>query len=1186
MKKEPQTAKSNQASRNHSNSSLILFDSLGGPESPNTNPVADKSQEEPVKIPTASLNTDRKEALSFKSMQTPTQTLTPTIIANSAELPNGINAGAIPTVLPAALPSELATTHVKRAVLSQHSNLIEEARQNTLNAKHMLQEAKATQTVLMNTVEFQGDYQRNIKQSIEALERRLRDYERLTTASEQQRKQIEAIKAQLLASKSQPVTDESEEKATNQATAQAQYAALSRLQSEIQANNQGLAEQRQQCEQATLRAEQEIAQCAQIRKQLESAILASPISPADAQVEPNQALSPEFKTTVEIAIAKVAELTEQAEQFANTARNGLKIASDCQNSLNILYPVIETIQSTLTTNEQEHQLFRSDLIQLQQGVDAQQNSLGSMQTTIATLELGLQNFAAEHANEEQDCIRAQQTQAIATMLEEAKSTQKRLSQLLELNNTVSERINQADQQLEQTAKQQSSTNDKQAQTMQTQQSQQTQYQQLLDQIHAGQTDLAQQFTQTQQLVTQIEQLCDTDGKHRHAILTALKDTRQHKRSLARTQMELEQRQQAQQQLVEQLKALQDCLLDDRQAANALLMVLREHQEHFAEQGPALTQQQREMHEGLQAIERALTQASNAQDQLHEMQQGVQQFVANQSQQGSQLLKQLQQCLAQAEGNHTQAQSDHKQAQDDHQSVEQLQALVDRQVNQSKDERLTIQATLEQLQTQTLENQQSTKDLRYAATELGYLKQQCEELIQTSWTQTEQFTAQSKTIEGSIVTLERLTLLSETSLSRQGEQELAFDELHKTVNSSLVDLNSRIKQLTDIHAQVQQQLGQLSQTEQRLQNDREQGQVLQSELSQTMQKVHARYTENERKEDQLVQLQQSFDEQLVSQQQLLAEQQGQLSDQAELISTQSVALTRVDSAVNESRASIETIESIRRKAQQSFAHLSQQKDKIDGLIERFTLEHNQQQQQLKTQHQLFADMQDYVIKLEQGSKAVDEFEVWRQTTTSKIQDQLITIDDYQQRAFGAAQRAQAREHQLDQQLAAVNEHLLQVKEQTRLLEQSRQQDAEQRHLLHAQAQTQQQQQTQLMSALEVVQGKQEQLEQLLSSANLNFREHGLATKETQMANRETKLLLGDVRRELSMLHDQASSRVNDRVAEQRLQTLENQIGHERSERAELATRHSDAKVADRVRDQGLDTTDLTQPKGYVPSSFML
>jgi len=858
--------------------------------------------------------------------------------------------------------------------------------------------------------------------------------------------------------------------------------------------------------------QQQLDACAQIRKDIDSK---------------EQHIEEEIKQFQD----SIQQVSNQACAYITQSEESLALSREAQSHYIALSREMGALKQELSQHQKNASSLNADIQSANQAITLNKIAVEALTNDMVSLKSNLR--LTKKSTHIDNSAESREMAKVESLLAETQNAHKRINQLLHINNTVSDRISKIDQAIYNKSQHQDQVAAKQSKACDDIEEQKEACRRLIEQANRSHTLIVNACKKTTMLADQIETLTEDEKKQRNAILAALKENRHQKSSLSKLQALLENTHQQQLTTIEELhEAHLKLVADDQQTQQQLALVdaqlikleklvpeLHSKGDEFAQMGHALRNMldnNASSNQELQALQHQIT----CYFKDHKRQQAVQQDEI-------QLQLKAQQDLTQA-------------TEQQHIRLHQVDLDINNHLATLKTQAQAIDAKIEELASHHSHAQILAKDIDFSTTQLGYLKQQVDELLQNSIQQTRDAKQQHQAVATGLQQLDKLRDATEKAMVTQQAQEENLDQLNILANKALETLNQKLDRFSQIQDQcddqhkntkvLQDTIGQLATQQQKQQTD----------SSATLVDVKTHLERAQDLHDNLQELERKVFDHAERQATTLAIQSEQIDEQNKLIISQSALLDKVDTTHLETLESLKNIEDVRKKAQQSFAHLSTQKNKIDGAFNKAAASLESQAKKVEAQDALLSKTSQLASQLEHALGQNKAFEAWQQEIKQSIQEKLVKIDEYQSRAFQAQQTARVREKELEAQHQAFEAKFSSMTQLIQNLEATRHEEAQYRDELKALVRQQEQQQRALEQEFTSSRDRHQQLSDSLEEADLLSRENKVATKETQMANRETKLILQEIRREINSVKPVQSRDTASWASESRLEALEKQL----------------------------------------------
>lgn len=1030
--------------------------------------------------------------------------------------------------------------------LEANQALNKQALDDAHTANQILKETKATQLAIVKTLESATQQNQQATDQMATIEAGLGKCERLLRESTFIKHEIEKIHTKLETQQDVPVLEE------KMSEINSLIQTLENSKENIKQTELEISKIAQDSETKRAEIENELLSCSTLRQKIETAH-----TPLQEDIDKSKAL--------------IQEMTSQALDFIKSSEESLNKSKEKQTSYIAVSRDINLLRKDIEEQKRKTAYLSLDIESANKAIALNKTAVESLTNDMLNIKsnLRLAKKSTLISNNESGPEVSEPFEGVATtedlkkLLDDTRTAHKRVTQLLDLNNSINDRMTKIDRSVSSNLADQQALSQEQREALKNIQDQRETCKRLIEQASRSHNLIVSTCKKTSALAEQIEETTMAEQHHRQAILAALKDGRSQKKSLSELQQQLELTHQRQLESLTELENAQKALAEQEQQNHSQLELLTAGTTTITRLTPQLEAHSKEVSVMVNELRKALQQNNEKSEALRDLQSTISSTFAQHKQEQQNLQKNI---LTQLE-DHATATKDINEQQ---LRLNSLETDFSQHISHMNELSKDIQQKMQDLARQHSLNDSLAKDIDFSKTELRYLKEQCDQLLKECIEQSRVGKKQELITSKSIETLAKIEKAVSESISVQKQQEEGLDQLNALVSSALNDLNAKFDQFQQIAQQTQYQQKNTEALQGTIESARTEQSRLHKQIEQALGQIRGHLQEVIGKEDKITSLEQTLIVQGQKQAASLQDQHKQIQEQNKVIETQHKLLKDVDDTHQKTQKAIETIEEIRLKAQQSFAHLGAQKTKFDQAFAQSFQKLQHQEAQQQKQEQLMKDAESLLEKLSASNEKTNAFTLWQKDVTQSINEKIAKIDDYQSRAFQAQQSAQAREKELEAQCNECQHRLEHLQSLMESLDATRVEEAQYRDELRALVHQQEQQQKAVDAQLEVSQEQHMQLSRSLEDAQLMFRENKLATKETQMANRETKLILQEIRRELAGMRESGSISPKNKgqtESEKRIEALESQLTRSESSEEE-------------------QSAEEQKPTRYKPSSFML
>ncbi|HCK92361.1 MAG TPA: hypothetical protein DHW71_05210 [Gammaproteobacteria bacterium] len=827
-------------------------------------------------------------------------------------------------------------------------------------------------------------------------------------------------------------------------------------------------------------------------------------------------------------------IVKEAQDIIEVSKNSLEQSKNGQSSYLALSREINALREEFQKHKKNTSTLTHDLESANKAIALNKVAVEALTSDMNNIKLDIKTTAKStvFTAKEQD----ENRKAMEKLLDDTKSAHKRMNQLLQLNNAVNDRLTKIDSTVASNANRQDVISREQQQALVDIQEQREACKRLIDQATRSHALIVAACKKTSQLAEQIDTTTKEEKEYKDIIINALKDLDDKKGEYTDLQDQILSAQNKQLQAIEELEKTHQSLKETEDENKRQLSIVEEKTSELDQLSPALKTLQTECTDAMARIKETLEEYTARSEELRQLQSAISKAHHIQVKTQDDLVKKMTTQLDEAtESNQA--------SKDQHTKMASLEESVNQHISRVEDLTQKMITQMNEVDHKLKANQDVAKDIEYSSTELRYIKEQCDQLLQDCMNQNQIIQKEEAFRQESIQTIKNMQQDLSQALSRQSQQEEEIEQLNTIARNALEDLNQKIDQFHGMQQQTMEQQSSIKQIQNAVNNAHQNQTELQLQVEKAVAAVRNHLEAVSKKEDNLLELERTITRQSDESAHIIADQQLQIDEQNEIIKAQAGLLDRVNETYDKTQQSLETIDQIRKKAQQSFAHLGAQKAKFEASFKEAIDKVAEYDDKQIKQDSLLDETKALTEKLVSAASKADEFSQWQESTKKLIDEKLNKIDEYQSRAYHAQQSAQAREKQLEQQNIEVQQKLNNLDQVLADLNKTRREEAQYRDEMRALLQQHEQQHREVQQKFMASQEQHQTLSRALDDAHLMFRENKLATKETQMANRETKFILQEIKRELSQTKQevQPNSQFSKWESESRLDQLESQMG---------------------------------------------
>gem|GEM_PF-6167529 len=971
----------------------------------------------------------------------------------------------------------------KRDYLITNRAIADTAKREAEQIQALFEEAKTTQAYIRNIYDTFLDHKTSNQLKFKDLDTRIHDCELVASESQKIAQQIQKL--------SENANGDTEQ--LQQAQLQQVAKAFDEAQGKLKAAQSQIDEKHQENPQSHQQLQNEIRQCVAIRENLEQF------------QKKEQALhdkNSELSKTLQKGMSQLSIYTTHAARMLKESQEKLNLSKNGQSSYLELNQKVLAMQSDLAEQAENTSKLSSNLNVAQEAIATNESAVQQVTDDVNAIKVSL--LENDHLENKEQMVQ---------LLSKTQDAHHRLGQLLEINNNLSQRLVEYDSNL-QVQHNNSRNNQKSiAETAEDLNEQKTHCKTLIDQVDQSHKVVTLACQKTNAINDQLEKLLHEDQKHRSSILIALKDLRSQKKSIKELTCLTTAQNSYQNKQTEQVEGLIAELCELQNTIGSTYKQFNTDHETLKTLVPRLEQQETSLSKFINEAQDTIKGYKESHNKFNELFDSMKQEHADHSKQSNQQLENVENQLKK----HQQAHDDRENtAQKTQQQLELLEETISEQLEQLKTVESQITEGLDHLHNEQVNNAQLLESVEFKTTELGYLKDQCDQLLNQSIDQNKTVKSQTESLADIIKQATSIQTNAETAITKQHDIAIDFEHIAQTVNTTLADINAKNKMTYQTHQQALESLEAIKLTQANVALQTAEHKSIQVTLKQSMAELDEQQIAMNSTTENIEQLKHYVEQQAKDQHKLFTDQSATNKKYDASLKQYSSQLDQYQQLDKKVESRCNSMDELQTKAETTIGAFNTQTEKLKGAFRTIDKRLTQYQDKFKDYSTRLDQTDQLVEDLQESKKTADNFAEWTQSIRQEVDSKLKAIDDYQRNAYQHEQQVKAYESKLSQQYDDMQTKMNMLEESMANLESIRQEEAQYRDELRAIAQNHEYQQNNVTQQLNESHQQHHELSQSIDDAHLMFRENKLATQETFMANRETKIVLQEIRKEITQL----------------------------------------------------------------------